>query len=1053
MRILRVVNISIKTLAINLVAVSALSTSAIAQSFDYPANSPTLFNRGTTQPPAPSPRPPAPSPQPSSPMGFSGGQLPSMHEIHRDISSGPSGFSKLFSRKSKPEQPVFESAFQNTAAANIPSYSTGESVSIDNYAQQLLNRHQNQVNRAGGYEPTNQKNQLQRAAFNQFEGNKPHSILERFDTPRGAPTTPPAVNSVVPPAPANFNPATSTRLEKKPQAIVAEPAAKVAKRVSIPDNAFEQEFEKAYRYINQSDPKNKNGATRIAKADGSFAELSIEGLSTEQRRQELLSDFEPNNSLDIDTPDFISPSQSEQSPNASAPDFAPLQSSEDFETFPTDSVPEVTPDFTPSGSAGSSERSLNTESDFTPNNPMEIGTLPFTPPAQSKDFDTLPTDSAPDVTPEVTVYTLSAPAKTSERSLIEALKANEIEGDFEDSLGDVDQWQPPKPSNNQDWQPPKPSADKKSLEEDLAELSKPFIRPNASGSKSRAPESVVSSSSFHPYDQSPIWWKQQVIQPLHPENQAFPINSNGLVFAALQNSPRIQAVSKNPLIRELQVVEADAEFDPVRFVRSQWQDRVDPVGNSLTIGDDSTIQFLKENIWTGEAGIRRRTRTGADVTVSQQLGFQNSNSLNFVPQDQGTATLALNVTQPLLRGRGRAFNQAQILIAQSTGGVAWEVFQQELQEELEGVVAAYWQLYLERSIYLQRKRNVERGQIILDRLNGRRELDSLPSQIARARSSVQTRKTELANAFRNVRNAETEIRRRVADRNWMASQRLELLPEELPSVQNLGWGLDQVVKTALNNRPEIRESIRRIKIAGVQRDVSENELLPELSLLVGTYVSALQGDSDVFGAFGDQFGDVTPGYSFGLEYELPRFNRAARSRFQQRHLQLKRLQNELEEVIQNVIAESQIALRRTTSAIETLVAAEQAIVAARADLTQNETRWESFALVEGDIAEGVNPTTVLDQLLDSQERLSQSEIVYAQAEQELKVAEVALQRAMGTLLMHQQVSYNRNVVGDTPKVHIHKNGGGPAPIETEVIMPNAMHPGEIISHGESIYIE
>ena len=111
-------------------------------------------------------------------------------------------------------------------------------------------------------------------------------------------------------------------------------------------------------------------------------------------------------------------------------------------------------------------------------------------------------------------------------------------------------------------------------------------------------------------------------------------------------------------------------------------------------------------------------------------------------------------------------------------------------------------------------------------------------------------------------------------------------------------------------------------------------------------------------------------------------------------MQLKRLQNELEEVIQNVIAESQIALRRTTSAIETLVAAEQAIVAARADLTQNETRWESFALVEGDIAEGVNPTTVLDQLLDSQERLSQSEIVYAQAEQELKVAEVALQLSL-----------------------------------------------------------
>ena len=537
------------------------------------------------------------------------------------------------------------------------------------------------------------------------------------------------------------------------------------------------------------------------------------------------------------------------------------------------------------------------------------------------------------------------------------------------------------------------------------------------------------------------WWKSRVGQPLNFQNTTQPVDTNGLVLEALRSSPLIKAVSKTPLIRELQVVEADADFDTVTFLDSQFQDRVDPVGNSLTTGGDP---FLEDNIWSAEAGIRRRLRNGADFNLSQTLGFQNSNSTFFTPQDQGTATLALNVTQPLLRGRGRYVNQAQILIAQSSGSAAWDTFKIELQEELEGTVAAYWNLYLQRSIFLQKKRNVERGQIMLDRLMGRKGLDSLPAQIARAKSAVLTRRTELANAFRDVRNAETEIRRRVADKNWQASQSVELLPIEMPFAQLSGLQLEQVVYTALENRPEIAEAIRRIRVAGVQRDVSANELLPQLNLLLGTYVSSLRGDTGIENAFQDQFGQVTPGYSVGLEYELPYRNRAARSRLQQRNLQFRRLQNELENVIQNVIAESQVATRQVSSAFETLRAAREAVVASRADLTQNEKRWESFALIEGDIAEGQSPTIVLDQLLDSQERLSQAENVFAEAEQGLKIAEVALQRIMGTLLMHQQVDFSRSVNRDVPAVHINKantsNAVQFAPAEPQFTSPQFSQP-------------
>jgi len=192
--------------------------------------------------------------------------------------------------------------------------------------------------------------------------------------------------------------------------------------------------------------------------------------------------------------------------------------------------------------------------------------------------------------------------------------------------------------------------------------------------------------------------------------------------------------------------------------------------------------------------------------------------------------------------------------------------------------------------------------------------------------------------------------------------------------------------------------------------------LPELSLLLGTYVSALQGESQLGEAFIDQFGSVTPGYSVGVEFEMPIRNRAARSRLTQRKLQMNLIKAEIEETMQNVVAESQIARRRVVSAKETLVAAIEAILAATLDLEQNEGRWESFALIEGDLAEGQSPTSVLEQLLDSQERLAAAELVYAEAEMELKVSEIALQRTMGTLLTHRSVNFSRGFNEGTPTV-------------------------------------
>ena len=512
-----------------------------------------------------------------------------------------------------------------------------------------------------------------------------------------------------------------------------------------------------------------------------------------------------------------------------------------------------------------------------------------------------------------------------------------------------------------------------------------------------------------------LWWKNQLMSSAAPGSALRSVETNSLVYYMLQRSPRLRAVSQNPLIQEQRIVEAEASFDPVSFLQSQFQDRVDPVGDSLSVTNDGT-NSIDEHIWTANLGLRRKTLTGATVELSQQLGFRNSNLNIFSPQDQGTATLALNVTQPLLRGRGEYINRSQILIAQSTTNASWDTLSIALQDEIQSVVDAYWRLYFDRCVFLQKKMNVERAQQVFEKLEGRTGFDSLPNQIARARSAVRSRTTELANARRDIRNSETDIRRLIADSNWAASQAVELLPIELPELAIPVADLEYVVVTALNNRPEIREAVKRSKVAAIQRDISVNDLLPELSLLLGTYVSALEGESRLGDAFIDQFGSVKPGYSVGIEFELPIRNRVARSRLTQRKLQLNIIKAEIDETVQNVIAESQIARRRVVSAKETLAATAEAIYAARLDMDQNASRWESFALVEGDVVEGLSPTVVLDRLLDSQERLAATELVYAEAEMELMIAEIAMQRTMGTLLTHKAVNFSRGSTDGTPTI-------------------------------------
>ncbi len=506
------------------------------------------------------------------------------------------------------------------------------------------------------------------------------------------------------------------------------------------------------------------------------------------------------------------------------------------------------------------------------------------------------------------------------------------------------------------------------------------------------PATPVLTTSPH---EPAMWWKSRIGRPMRGDTTSIPLRLEGLLVAALQHSPRIQAISDVPIIRRETIVEADAEFDTKAFMETKFARTSDPVGNLLTVGPGGTR--FRQNDWDLSGGLRKKNRLGGTFEAAQEIGTLNNNSQFLDPPRQGNARLALSLNQPLLNGAGQQYNESLIVLAQLDERASWSRISRELQEHLTAVADAYWELYAQRASLVQKQQHHARAVEILTRLEARVGLDSLQSQILRARAAVAARRAALIRAETMVRNAESRIRALVAAPEMLADRRVELLPLDAPMTSVERVDQHQTLVTALEHRPEIDEAVQLVSAAGVRLEMSKNELLPVLDAVVEMYVAGLDGDYGVGQSFADQFSVGEPGYTAGLVFELPVHNRAARARYRQRTVELRQLRSQFQDTIQTISSEVEIATREVETAYREMQARYSAVKAADADVAYLRQRWQ---LIPG---EDRAASFVLEDLLDSQDRLADEEFRFADAQRAYMVSLTALRKATGVLLQHENI--------------------------------------------------
>ena len=299
----------------------------------------------------------------------------------------------------------------------------------------------------------------------------------------------------------------------------------------------------------------------------------------------------------------------------------------------------------------------------------------------------------------------------------------------------------------------------------------------------------------------------------------------------------------------------------------------------------------------------------------------------------------------------------------------------------------------------------------------RTDMDVDRSLLARAKSQVNAHKLAAMQAEYAMLNAQSRIRALVNDPEMLSEKGLEMVTRQLPSHKLFDVSFDKALQTTLDNRPEVAQAVKHIQSAYLRLERSENELLPDLDLFFQTYVKGLEGDYEYGTAYSNQFDEGGPSYVAGLRFEFPLGNNGAEARNLRNKLEIRQLLHQLDTTVENVLLETRVSYRELVKNYRSMVQSYQIM---RAD---DEEVKALLARIDYLLAKNDPYGDVLYRLLDANERLTESEELFAKSELTYNYSLYNLYRAMGILVSTNNISFDEQT-GETddglPVMHVRK---------------------------------
>jgi outer membrane protein TolC len=445
-------------------------------------------------------------------------------------------------------------------------------------------------------------------------------------------------------------------------------------------------------------------------------------------------------------------------------------------------------------------------------------------------------------------------------------------------------------------------------------------------------------------------------------------------------------------------------FDPTLIGEAGYLRRSDQ-SSLLSTSSSSSNSGVQDYVNVGldyQQGFSSGAQLDAYVDNSSQVLYASGSQLNPFH----APTVSVTLSQPLLRGNGRAINLRFIRVANINRKVSRLLFEQQLLETTYGISRLYYDLVsLGENIDVKKQSLAAAQQLYSDDNEQVTQGTLAPIELTRAQALLSSSRLDLIQAEGEYRQQEVILREQLmrklgdAAANFAAivpTDRI-VVPDTLPSLD-----VPALVQDALANRPDLAQAALQVKADEISTLGSRNAIKPQLNLYANVQTrGAVLVPYETLGSSGTGIpsipNDLTLGglnistiYQGGIQLTIPLRNRIAQADYARDVIQLRqargrsqKLENDVRQQVENAAIALENAHEAYGAAVESRKYQEELLQAEK----------DKYA-----VGASTNFLIVQDQAY-----LAQARSTEVAARSDWMKARIALDRALGNLLQKNNV--------------------------------------------------
>lgn len=474
------------------------------------------------------------------------------------------------------------------------------------------------------------------------------------------------------------------------------------------------------------------------------------------------------------------------------------------------------------------------------------------------------------------------------------------------------------------------------------------------------------------------------------------------IIAGLEKNVDIEIERENVRLAQFDVESARGVYDLIGSSGISYNSNRNP---NTFVFSGTTAQFNTRETFTYNFGLQQFVeKGGGSYTIDFTNTRTTTNTNLYSPEYR--PNLTLQYTQPLFRNLKIDTRRRQIQISKKRLDLSDAQFRQRAIEIISQVQQAYWNLALAiRDEEIQREA-AKLAETQLNNIQRQVEVGTLaPIDVVSAATQLESRRQQVFAAMNQVAQAENALKNLTVEGPNSDLWTAQIVPVEKFDIQHVTLPLQDAIKLAFENRPEMKQVQLQKEINRIDIDFFKDQMKPQIDL-VGNYTMIgyagtgtqpnLVFEGGYPTALGNLFKNDTRQWTIGVQISFPFRNRTAKANYgraleaeRQIDLQTRRMMQSIE-----------VEVRNAVQAVET---AKMRIEAARAarEYAQQQLDGETKRFAAG------MSTTFL--ILTRQNELAQAQGVELRALGDFNIAVAQLQRAISTTLSSNNIEIRSEV--------------------------------------------